>query len=114
MGSDVGSPCLRAALSGQRIWTDRKVTVEDGDLVKTFLNEFLYYFGNESDGEVQRRWVLTTVLKNSGKYISTKTISDSDVDDFLPEADIQLPEPPEGVGKSRDELFLDAKKRGVL
>jgi hypothetical protein len=106
--------CLNAALSGTKVWTDREVEIEDGELVRTYLNEYLTYFGTENGGEVERRWVLTTHLKNSGKIISTQRMIDLDLDQYFPETDIELPDPPEGVGKSRDELYLKAKKEGVL
>jgi hypothetical protein len=101
-------------MSGTKIWTDREVLIEDGELVRTYLNEYVVYFGSEADGAVKRRWVLTSHLKNSGKIVSSQRMTDRQLDEYLPEADIELPEPPDSVGKSRDELYLDAKTKGVL
>lgn len=99
---------LIAVKSNDVVVTGRKVTVEDGELVKTYLEEFVNYYGGEEDGSVQRRWMLKTMCKKSFKSYSSHSLTDSMVFEFFPEAGIELPEPPEDVGKSRAELALQS------
>ena len=95
-----------------RVWTGRRVTVEEGELVKTFLDEFLNYYGGDEEGQVERRWALKSECKSSAKTISSSSLTDSRVSEYFPETDIELPDPPEDVGKSRNQLILEESMKG--
>jgi len=94
-----------AALSPGRVWTEREVVVEDGDCIKTVLKEFVEY--NGSADEIIRRWSWSSFSKTSGQATTGRTLTDDMVDEYFPEADVDLPPAPEDVGKSKEELLLE-------
>jgi hypothetical protein len=99
------------ALSPGRAWTEREIVVEDGDCIKTVLKEFVDYEG--SGDQVIRRWSWTSFSKASGQATTGRSLTDDMVEEYFPEADIDLLSPPEDVGKSKEELLLE-EARGEI
>lgn len=86
----------------ERTWTGRELTVEDGEHVEVVLEEWLNLIG----GVVRRRWFCALRSKTSGRGFRKTTLTDRDVEERFGNA-VSIPEPPEDVGKTREELVLE-------
>lgn len=91
---------------GEPIWTGRELTVEDGNHVEVVLEEIKLMVAET----MRRRWLLRTSSKYGDKAMLRTQLTDREVEEnFGPTVD--LPEPPEDVGKTRDQLILEEAKR---
>lgn len=86
---------------GEWTWTGRELTIEDGDHVEIVLEEVKKMIADK----MRRRWLLATSSKYGDKAMAKTVLTDRDVEENFGPA-VTIPEPPEDVGKTREELIL--------